>query len=355
MPIETRVIKSSTTGVRAQDLTALHVDSVTWKLNDIHSAKVSVHPLEPNAAQVTLNDMELAIVLGNDFSNIFQGIPVNVSGNVEKITFDLESVISYMDYAYIVDPAGGSLSYPNTEQLNIATQLVTYAQAATFADRAIQIGTYSGSGVFRDRTYLGEEYLNIYELLKSFTELDNGFDWDVVIASDGTRRFTPYYPRKGSLKNQYRMDMDKGGMSRWMGGLVDWREGGGENLTDVIFTGPSDPVLNVKMRGRYQAASGAGQPMTKYGRRQRVFSDTAGGATTSWLTAKATAVGLDSLDPHILPKIRVSDELFGLLVIGDSFPLYVDYGRIQIAGEYRVVELTITPDSGWMDVTLQEV
>lgn len=347
MAIRTEVYASSTTGARGKLIHKATVDKVSWTLNGIHSADISIHPLAPDAMLILLDEMELTILFNRDFNGPFQGVPKSVRGNFDKITFTIESPITYMKDAYIIDT---DKVYSAVEQMNIATQLVTYGQAATYQDRNIAIGAYAGSGVQRTRTYYAEEYKNVFETLVEFTNLQNGFDWDVIIQPDGARKFTPFYPRKGSHKPQYKVWKDKAGASPYFRGLVGWTEDGQNQYTDQMVTGPVDATTGLKLRGRWQAAA---PEMTKYGRKQNVTADT-GAVAQSWVDSIATARGAFQLTPTILPDILVSDSLFNLLVVGDSIPVRIDYGRIQVDGDYRIAALDLLFD-GTMAIKLEEV
>lgn len=354
MAVTTRIFTSDSTGNRGIELREVVIDEITWRLNGIHSAKVSAHPLAADASLIKLNEMELTIILGEGFNDIFQGVPRAVDGNLERLTWEVEHISSYLVDAYILDT---DKTYNNVEQMNIQTQLVTYAQAATYANRNILIGTYSPSGIARVRNYLAEEYHNIWEVITKFPELEDGFDWDVVTASDGSRRWTPYYPRKGSQKDQYPMWLDTAGMSEWMRGLTKFRIDGYNQNTDVIVTGPTikdgaGADTGVKMRGRWTADA---TTLTKYGRKQVVVSENSTDVTQAWLDDLANSIGASSINPIVVPTIAVSDELFGKLYHGDSFPLHVNYGAIQIAGDFRITEMTLKPPEGIIEIPLQVV
>lgn len=348
MAIKTAVYAADLTGNRGKQIRTAVVEGVTWVLNGIHTADISIHPLAPDGPLMVLDEAEAAIIFNRDFSKPFAGVfKTKKASDFDKVTFTIESPITYMQDAFIIDT---DKVYTGVEQMNIATGLVTYGQAATYQDRNILIGTYSGSGVFRDITYLAEEYKNIYSALTDFPGLDQGFDWDVIIASDGTRRFTPFYPRKGSQKNTYRIWKNRGGASKYFKGLSDYTGDGNNQYTDQIVTGPVDPTTGLKLRGRWQAGS---PEMTRFGRKMNVTA-AQGTVDQAWVDGQATGLGLFQVEPSILPDIIVSDELFGLIEVGDSIPVDLDYGLIQVQGDYRIAQLNL-PMDGTMKLTLQEV
>lgn len=347
MAVKAEVYASDDTGNRGKSIRKAFVEKVSWVLNGTHTADISIHPLAPDATLILLDEMELTVVFNKDFNKPFQGIPKTVRGDFDKITFNIESPISYMKDAFIID---ADIPFTNAEQMNIATQLVTYGQADTYQDRNITFGAYAGSGVLRTRTYLAEEYKNVYEALLEFPDLEDGFDWDVMIQPDGARQFTPFYPRKGSHKKQYKVWKDRAGASPHFKGLKGWSEDGQNQYTDQIITGPVDEITQLKLRGRWEAAA---PEMTRFGRKMNVTSDN-GSVDQTWLDDRASALGIFQVEPKVLPDILVDDSLFGLIDVGDSIPVRIDYGRIQVNGDYRIAQLDL-PFDGTLVLKLEEV
>lgn len=352
MALIAEVFVSDDTGNRGKQIRGCQVDSVTWKLNGIHSATVSIHPLLEDAGLILLDEMELAIPIrtkdsDNDYTYIWQGIPKTKAGNTSRLTFGVEFVSSYLQDAHVT----ADVDHVGVEQMNIQTGLVTLAQAPSDAGRNIAIGAYTGSGVFRERHYKAEEYPNIYELVAAFPELQDGFDWDIEIQSNGSRFFTPYYPRKGSQKDQHRISLDTTGSSEHWRGLQGYTESTVNTYTEVFVTGPNDEATGLKLVGHWLADSAT---LLKYGRKQGVFSENSEGTDQDWLDARAQQIGEDSLIPEQFPTIGLSDQLFGSLWHGDSFPLVIDYGAIQVNDDFRIMELTITPAGDVMSTKLQK-
>lgn len=347
MAISTQVYASDDTGNRGKQIRKAVVEKVTWNLNNVHTAEIAIHPLAPDALLVLLDEMELCILFNHSFNEPFQGVPKTTKGDFSKIVFTIESPITYMKDAFIIDTDRVNTG---TEQMNIATGLVTYGQALSDQDRNITIGTYTGSGILRTRTYYAEEYKNIFEMLQEFPTLEDGFDWDVIIQPDGARKFTPYYPRKGSHKKQYKVWKGPSGASPFFKGLKNWSEDGQNQYTDQLVTGPVDSVTSLKLRGRWQAAA---PEMTRFGRKQNVTADS-GAVNQAWLDDEAAALGAFQVEPKILPDIVVSDSLFNLVVVGDSIPVRIDYGRIQVHGDYRIVQIE-APMDGTLVWKLEEV
>lgn len=340
MAVAAEVFVSDDTGNRGLQVRGAIVDDCGWKLNRVSDAHISVDPLADDAGLIQLNEMELAVVFSN--GTVWQGIPRQVSGGFGKITFGCESVASYFEDAFVMD---ADRVY-NADQLTIASDLVTYGQAASDQDRNIDIGVFAPSGVVRERTYIAEEYPQILDLLINFTNLQDGFDWDIVILPDGRREWTPYYPSKGSRKPAYKLEADRYG-KKFINALTSWSKDGINQATDIIVVGAQDEVTGIKARGRWTAPA---PTLAKYGRIQKVVNESSV-ITADWLNDRAQSEGESVLNPIVLPGIAVSGDLFGEVWHGDVLPVRIDYGAIQVDGDYRITELTWKP--GGLDLNLQ--
>lgn len=100
-----------------------------------------------------------------------------------------EGLMGYMRRWHITS----TLTFSNTEQLDIARSLISHHQNKAGGDFAIDTGS-EASGVLRDRVYHGFELKNVYDALIQLSEVNNGFDFQIDPA---TRHFVPYYPRRG--------------------------------------------------------------------------------------------------------------------------------------------------------------
>jgi hypothetical protein len=75
-------------------------------------------------------------------------------------------------------------TYAGTDQLEIARQLVAYAQAQTGGNLGIEIDYSQTSGVLRDRTYNAYDLPWIGGLLDQLAAVQNGFEWRIQVYRD---------------------------------------------------------------------------------------------------------------------------------------------------------------------------
>lgn len=75
-------------------------------------------------------------------------------------------------------------TYTATDQLEIARQLVTYAQAQTGGNLGIEIDATQVSGVLRDRTYSRYDLPWIGSLLDQLAAVQGGFEWRIQLYRD---------------------------------------------------------------------------------------------------------------------------------------------------------------------------
>jgi len=319
---EQTVWLSDSTGDELAELIDLEVDEVEWNLNGIHTAKIGFDPLVFTTDVV--HQKELKVQLG---PVIEQFVPRQVDGPLSRLVLSCESLLSWFDWAYITD---ASRVYNGIDQLTIAWDLIQYAQSLTFQDRNVDAAAFAPSGVLRDRTYDLNEFPCIYDLLTAFPDLQNGFDFDIAIQADGSRLWTPYYPQKGTRKPEYTLELDQLGRRF----IVDlkFKKTGLQQATDFFVTGSTDQNAQTKTYGRWTADNAT---LTKYSRIQRIMSE-GNVPSLAWLNATAEKRGREVQEPVVLPEIIVESSLLGLVVVGDTLPIDIDWGAIQIQGDYRI-------------------
>lgn len=108
--------------------------------------------------------------------------------------------ISYFERRRISE----TLSYSNTDQLVIATDLVNWAQAQPYGDIGLQLNTegQTTSGVLINRVYYYYELKNLFSAIQDLSRQDNGFDFHIdvyydPITGEPTKAFNTYFPRSG--------------------------------------------------------------------------------------------------------------------------------------------------------------
>ncbi len=322
------------------ELTDAIIQSFGWKLNDFGVASIAIDPLSPQARQILINEVEIQI-WADDILR-WWGIPRKVTGNLASVTFTCEEIISYFLDSLLTDR---NLDYAGLDQKNIAANLATEAQFKADQNRSIVNAAFTGSGITRDRRYAFNDFPNIYELLQNLPDLQNGLDFSVEIFGDGRREFTTYYPAKGTRKPQYALELDQYGRKH----IVDlnWNRDGMSQANDIFATGKTDASTNLKIVGHFEDTTS----IAKYGRMQDVISE---GEVDSvnWLNARAQGEAVARKDPLVVPEVIVSDSLMGLITTGDILPCRVDYGIIQLNGDYRINEINWR-ESGDMALGLQ--
>lgn len=361
--VDIDVFQTTLAGTNRRELSNISVDEVKWSLNKEGGATVSCSPLEPSASYIQLDESELQIWMNGVYSHCV--IPRTVSGGTEKVTYRCDGLLSeFYDAVVTTPPVGGLipektpiLNWTGQEQFNLAIQLIDWWQAQANCDRRIEYGSISPSGVFRSRTFYWDSMENIYDALQEFPKLHLGFDFDIVLYGDGRREFTPYYPSKGTRKAQYVLSFDERGR-KWVEGIEGWKKSALELATEVYNTGGTitqdnpDPTPDetFKIVGRYEDTTASGSP--KYGRRTKVISSSQI-IDPGWLNDRAREEELLKGDPITTGDLAVSESLFGLITTGDVLPVNVDYGVIQMKGDFRIMEITWRKDKANLLLSLQ--
>jgi len=322
-----------TTGKR--ELPGVTVESVEWELNKEGGATLSVDPLHPDAELILLNEIEIQIWFDDHIRHYV--VPRGVGGNTGRVTYGCEGVLSWLQYAFLTE----NINTFNVEQFNLAVNLVEWAQTQTNGNRYIDIGAFAGSGVFRSRPTLGDDFPNIYDLLQEFPAIEEGFDFDVKLLDDGRREFWCYYPAKGTFKPQYSLEFDQRGR-KFVKGIESWKIDGFSMATDVYNTGgtitdtSTDPDTQFKVVGHYEDVTADGSP--KYGRMTKVMSN-GQIIDLGWLNDRSQAEEAQRGQPITTADLAVSEDLLGLVDTGDTVPVNVDYGVMRMKGIFRIMSI----------------
>lgn len=332
------VFRTFWNGSGRKELPGVTVDEVSWVLNQPGSASISVDPLSPDALLILLNEVELQIWMNEHLRHYV--VPRTLGGNLSQITFGCEGVLSWFHYATVTEVINNF----SIDQLGLAAELVQWAQEQLNGDRNIDIGAYAPSGVFRARPTNPDDFPNVFDLLQEFPTLQNGFDFDVQLFDDGRREFWPYYPSRGQRKPQYALELDQRGR-KYVKDLTNYKEDGVSQATDVYATGGTVTVDNpdptpdsqLKVIGHFEDLGVNGSP--RYGRMTKVISE-GQIIDVGWLDDRAEAEESLRGQPIVTADPVVSEDLFGLIEPGDVLPMRVDYGRIQMMGDYRIMGIT---------------
>lgn len=322
-------------GTGKKELPEVTVEEVWWELNKEGGATLSVDPLSSQAALILLNEIDLQIWFDDHLRHYV--VPRGIGGSPDRINFDCEGILSWFHYAFLTE----TINEFSVEQFNLAVALVDWAQSQTNGDRRIDIGAFSGSGIFRGRPTLADDFPNIYDLLQEFPGLYQGFDFDIKLLDDGRREFWCYYPNKGSYKPQYSLEFDERGR-KFVTGIENWKVDGFGMVTEVYNTGgtvtdtSTDPDTQYKVVGHYEDTTSTGSP--KYGRMTKVISD-GQIIDLGWLNDHARREQNQRGQPITIADLAVTEDLLGLIDTGDTLPVNIDYGVLKMKGTYRIMSI----------------
>jgi len=229
------------------------------------------------------------------------------------------------------------LSFFGKDQTSeIARQIVEHLQDAAYGKSDVNISTAcEPSRVLRDRQYLHSEHPNGFDALEEFADLDDGFDF-AVRYTPTERIFTTYHPERGTHWPRFALELGRN--------VADfaWALDGEAAASSIVVLGQGDG--SDREEG---AAIDAG-----------AFS---GGLTLEEVFSAPPETPIDSLDniaaerlllttaPEVLavsttrPVPGQADPI-GVLWPGDTVPVSIRRGALELEGTYRIVRLTITPD-----------
>lgn len=311
------------------------VSSIRWDLYGAGAASVSFDPLARNAEHVKLLKRELQIWFDDEL--IWWGVPLTDGGSLRQVTLQCEGIMAHLRDR-IIDRT--SLLYTSIDQLNIAWNLIAYAQNESVQanrDLNISAAAFAPSGKVRSREYKRYDHAIIYDLLQEWPTLEDGFDHEIVPDATGERFWTPYYPRKERTLSNHKLTVTVDN-SRGINDL-QWSSSAMELGTEVYATGGSSG--DVKFENKYEDAAASAE----YGVRQRVISEGSQN-DVAWLLERATREVSERKTVAHNPTIvtaRAPRDWFRIVRTGDWLPVYVDYGYYQLDTEHRIGSVEWTP------------
>lgn len=326
-PLSVRVVNRQ--GGRITDLLNARVENMSWKLNDYGEARIIMPTSDESLKKVELVRTEIQIWHEDDLA--WWGVPWRIRGNAESTEIGCDGLLSYFERRYI---SYTSLNYEDIDQFDIAWNVLNHAQTGDYNQLHISAGAFGKSGVLRYRLYKREEHENIFDALKEWPDLDNGFDFDLRVFGSGRREVMLYHPRKGVVRPNMVLE--------WGRNIANFThsEDALELANHVYATGGQ--ANNVKFEENYLDVASAGV----YGRMHAVVSE-GSRLDPNWLRARAVKAVARRKQPSIVPNITVKNDpvqIFKVLEVGDTVPVRIDHGRVQVDGNYRVVSITWTPD-----------
>lgn len=273
---------------------------------------------------------------------IWWGVPWTVRGTHERMTVNCQGLLSYFMKRFLTTT---SLEYASLDQHTIGWNLVNYAQTGAYRDLDVVAGQFNPSGKVRSRRYEREEHPNILDLLEEFPTLQDGFDFDIVIDGTGRREWWPYYPSKGSVKNELAL--------HWGRNIVSYtyNEDAVDMANHVYVTGGTDG--DIKFENNYQDAAAAAE----YGSYEAITSH-GSYLDVNWLLERAIEEVDKRKRPIKIPELVVKRDpvdILHLLHTGDIVPVRLDHGRTKLRDSYRVVRKSWKPSDNTLTLTMNVV
>lgn len=333
-PAEIRVIVVDRLGNWIAEVEDAVVENIKWVLNGEGEASIRIDPLAVGADEVQLLKRELQVWMDNDL--VWWGVPWRRSG-LQSLTYACSGLWSLFTKRFI---DRSTMFYTSIDQLAIAWDLLRYAQDNTVqANRDLRIASaaFSASGHQRSRNYERTEHANIKALVEEFTKLDDGFDFDIRVFGDGRREWTPYYPKKGVVRDEFRLEFTIDG-ERGITGL-DYTEDAVNITTEAYVTGGSEG--DVKFEENYEDVAAS----VEYGVMQNFISE-GSQKDVGWLLERAEREVNVNKRPKVVPVVHAANvplRLLGQIETGDWIPLTINYGSVQENTHYRIRAITWNP------------
>lgn len=254
------------------------------------------------------------------------------------VTYNLEGRlfspgIAYFDEADLF--LDESLDFQNEEQARIVRALVDHAQDTEIGKSSFNIERkIRKTGVNRTRRYFFSDRTIVGDHLNEFTTLGEGMEWD--IRTTPTRRIlTSYYPRK-ERKTGYRLTLGQNiaGFNVDVDGLTtsnsvvimanDVDENAREERSVTDETVLDGLILEIA----YMATPGSSISSLKWQAQRGIER-----------YRKPTTV------PSLISNPAFTDEILRYVRTGDVLPVDVRSGWFQTVTEYRVLEMTLDPET----------
>lgn len=312
------------------------VEGITWELDGAGTASISFDPLARNAREVRLIEREIQIWF--DEKLVWWGIPWRDQGGLDRVNIQCDGLLAWFTKRYIDRT---SLLYTSIDQFQIAWNLLAYAQDESVqANRDLNISaSFTPSGKVRSENYDRAQHAEILSLIERFPTLEDGFDFEITYDETGQRLWVPYYPKKGSfLGKEWGIRVTEDVMVGATG--IQQQNDGGLVITHAYVAGGTSG--DVKFEEDYEDVAAS----ARYGVMQGVISE-GSQKDPAWLLERATRVvnARKSVSPVPAMTLSRTDEkdYFNAIDVGDTIPVYMDYGYYQIDGNFRVGKKSYAP------------
>lgn len=277
---------------------------------------------DPDLAQIyndAVDEVRRQIVVERDGVPVWCGVVWASPYEDEGQTRDVRAAETWSYYRKRT--IGTRRVYKATDQLTIARQLVTDANAVSGGDIGVTVGTET-CGVTREFGAEVWERKNVAEEIEAMTELANGFDFSIDPSWDTSGNLVKnlrfWYPRKGRRFDLtgHVFEVGRNNVIGW-----DWPSDGTRYANRIIVTGAGDgQATKSAVRTNTDAtlavsAGGPGYPLI-----EEVISESQE-AVQATLNARANKALNTFSQPVVVPRLVVRgdvDPIFGAYTIGDA-------------------------------------
>jgi hypothetical protein len=160
----------------------------TQQLNSIgtftgHLLLSGVNSTQTNVINATIPG-RTALYVDRDGALVWGGIiwqRTFTSGN-QQLSLTAREFESYFEKRVITS----TVAYTNTDQLTIAQNLISNAQAVASGNIGVTVGTET-SGVLISKTYYSYELKNVFNALQDLSKSNTGFDFNVYVYYDSNK------------------------------------------------------------------------------------------------------------------------------------------------------------------------
>ncbi len=317
-------------GVRLRELTKAHGRSATWRLDANATAQFSIKGTSDEAAVIVPLATDLTCY--RDGVKMFRGRIGPESDDISPTNHACQFTAT--DYrgmlGYRITGAAGA-AYTSTAAGAIALGLVTTSQALAGGNWGVTAGVGTATGTSRDKTI--DPGKPVVESINELGRLDAGFEWEV----DAELALNLWHPRRGSVNG---VVLDYGGVLNRVQRLLDPKDfanaalaTGGQGLAPVMS---ATAGIGTDPRGRWET-SGSFPTITD----QNTLN-----ARAPWLRDQAS-----TLRPTYTVQFRPGRWKGKTHVwLGDTVTLVVKKGRLNIAGSFRVIEVSVQPGDNGTEV-----
>lgn len=239
-------------------------------------------------------------------------------------------------------------AFIDVDQSRIVKGIVEHAQDIDYGKSDLNIDTSCPlTGVNRTRRYFHAEHQIIAEALDEFPTLWDGIDTHMEITPD-KRTFTTYYKRKGSRRGNHVLEMGRN--IETFSVAYD-----GEQIANSIYILGDGEGADREEGG---ARSGQdGEPVTLGGLILEKAYNARPNTKVRTLDAQAL-MGLKRYqEPVVIPSVTTYEgagRLIGVLNVGDTVPLRIDWGYIQVNDDYRIIAWHLDPETERITYTLNK-